>query len=496
MKSTKALNVVGGRSGISYTSENGNVASDVTLKQQDSEMEMKATMVKALNDVGGNSGTSHSNENGRVQSKKTIQELIFDMDRKAKTIRELNIFGGNSGTSNSNVNGNATLNVTIQQQDLEMKTEETEQNENRVKIGSNISSFRVDTASCSSYAINLMKQNGEKKELSAESSENEGGLSNLEKDIKDAKAGNAQAQMRLGRRYIRGEGVPQDIKKGVRLIELAAKKHDPDALCDLGTMYEDGQGKPQNLRKAVKYYRLAIKLDNRSAMSNLALMYYKGNGVPKNIAEAFRLCQMAIDRGSEYAMNNMGNILCHGEEEIRDIAKGIEMFILAAQNGYAGALWQLTMLIYISKGDNSQQAYFEAFCESLKYGNAKSKYMLAMEILNWYYGPPDFSKAIMLFCMAANGGYVLAQTMLGSLYAERTGLPEDSNGEPIWLSLEDKRGLPEDYVTSYMWLTLAVEQGGEDAMDFRTEISKHMNSEQIAEALEMVKNWKSTQRDE
>lgn len=60
----------------------------------------------------------------------------------------------------------------------------------------------------------------------------------LSEIMERAEANDPAAISELGRRYIRGEGVPRDQDKGFQLAEQAARMGDPDALNDMGVVYQ------------------------------------------------------------------------------------------------------------------------------------------------------------------------------------------------------------------------------------------------------------------
>ncbi|WP_163602523.1 tetratricopeptide repeat protein, partial [Klebsiella pneumoniae] len=68
-----------------------------------------------------------------------------------------------------------------------------------------------------------------------------------------ANAGESCGQQLLGSMYMRGQGVPRDLEKGIQLTRLAADKGYAAALFDLGLYYESGQGVTQDFVRARTY---------------------------------------------------------------------------------------------------------------------------------------------------------------------------------------------------------------------------------------------------
>ena len=82
-----------------------------------------------------------------------------------------------------------------------------------------------------------------------------GGTANwVEKAQRDAEAGNADAQFKLGEMYDMGDGVPQDFAEARRWWEKAAEQGHAKAQVSLGEMYAIGRGVPQDYAEARRWY--------------------------------------------------------------------------------------------------------------------------------------------------------------------------------------------------------------------------------------------------
>jgi len=89
--------------------------------------------------------------------------------------------------------------------------------------------------------------------------------------------------------------------------------------------------------------------------------------------------------------------------------------------------------------------------------------------------PQDYAHTLEWFCKAAEQGYAKAQNILGVMY-------------------RDGWGVPQDYVQARMWLNLAASRfpPGTDrdhAVRNRDFVAKHMTRAQIAEAQRMAREW-------
>jgi len=63
-----------------------------------------------------------------------------------------------------------------------------------------------------------------------------------------------QATFHLGRLYLKGLGVSQDTKKGIKFIREAAKGSVNKALVEMGRIYEEGRYINKDLNSALSYF--------------------------------------------------------------------------------------------------------------------------------------------------------------------------------------------------------------------------------------------------
>lgn len=126
--------------------------------------------------------------------------------------------------------------------------------------------------------------------------------------------GDLRAQAELGARYGRGDGVPQDVEKAVRLLTEAAERNDPDALYWLGTAYTNGVGVPKNEAQAVLLYERAAAQGHAEAQYVLAVMISTGQGgISPNWAAAIPFFWKSADQGFPLAEFMMGYAYQQGQ---------------------------------------------------------------------------------------------------------------------------------------------------------------------------------------
>src|SRR6185503_8133210 len=79
----------------------------------------------------------------------------------------------------------------------------------------------------------------------------------------------------------------RDFTHAVRLFRPLAEQGNPRAQIRLGRMYANGLGIPQDYQEAVKWYRKAAQQGNINAQNNLGRIYANGKrGVPQDFVRA------------------------------------------------------------------------------------------------------------------------------------------------------------------------------------------------------------------
>ena len=79
---------------------------------------------------------------------------------------------------------------------------------------------------------------------------------------------NPKAQVRLGKLYLEGQGVPRNETEASRLFHKAAERGENEARLRLGDMYANGRGVPQSNFQAYVWYGVAARSGNAAAKAN------------------------------------------------------------------------------------------------------------------------------------------------------------------------------------------------------------------------------------
>ena len=116
-----------------------------------------------------------------------------------------------------------------------------------------------------------------------------------------ARAGNAQAQLRLGTLYYHGHGVRESDAQAAQWYERAAKQGLPEAQYLLGNMYAYGLApttpEQDGNRLAAQWYFEAARQGHADAQYSLGILFLTGSGVQQSTAEAMKWIERAAAAG-------------------------------------------------------------------------------------------------------------------------------------------------------------------------------------------------------
>ena len=203
--------------------------------------------------------------------------------------------------------------------------------------------------------------------------------------LEDAVAdGNQYAQYLLGKALLIGEDVEQDLPYGEELLKRSADQGNRYAKYTLGKAYLDGYLLPQDIPEAIRLLTESADSGFAPAQYRLGKLLYQGEVVPQNLENALRYLEQAANKPDPFAAYLAGKILLT-EDAVRDILRAIQNFEIAARNGNQYAAYQLGKL-----------------------------YLYGREV------EPDYSKAIYYLSQAAEQGNPYAQQLLHSIHTNRS----------------------------------------------------------------------------
>jgi TPR repeat protein len=163
--------------------------------------------------------------------------------------------------------------------------------------------------------------------------------------IAAANTGIAEAQIRLGRMLLSGDGMAKDERAAFAWFARAAETGNAEAHNMLGRCYENAWGAAQDFAKAAQHYGVAADGGDAWAQYNLGHLYLDGNGVARDLDWAFVLYMRASEQGHIRAMNLVARCYEEGWGTPRDAALARDWYRRSAEGGYfRGAYNYATML--------------------------------------------------------------------------------------------------------------------------------------------------------
>ena len=134
--------------------------------------------------------------------------------------------------------------------------------------------------------------------------------------------GNGYALFNVGLMHERGLGkVAQNYKIAVEYYQKAIKEEVKDAYCNLGNILALGlgmeQGVPRDVKMGVKYLEVGAAEGSRQCAYTLGSLYGKGEFIPQDLKKAFYYLSLAALQGHDQAKRVL-HIFVHSHKENYD----------------------------------------------------------------------------------------------------------------------------------------------------------------------------------
>jgi TPR repeat protein len=165
-----------------------------------------------------------------------------------------------------------------------------------------------------------------------------------------ADAGDPQAQLELGYRYFRGDGVKEDVKQAVKWVRKAAEQGYAQAQLHLGYAYLKGYGVKVDKHEAFVWIRKAADANIPEALLQVGFCYAKGEGVPEDAVQAAETFRRASDLGVAEATYQVGLCYVDGYGVAKDTTNGMSWVLQAAETGFGPAQYRLGMAYFKGEG--------------------------------------------------------------------------------------------------------------------------------------------------
>jgi len=154
-----------------------------------------------------------------------------------------------------------------------------------------------------------------------------------------AEQGDADAQLKIGDCYAKGNGVKKDFNEAVRWHMKSAEQGNPQAQVNIGQDYAYGWGLPKSSVEAEKWFRKSADQGYAEAQHQLFYWYSLGVYVPKDETEAIKWCRKAAEQGHAEAQYDLGGSYeLEGFQSNQDaLLDAYGWYCLAAANGHKHA---------------------------------------------------------------------------------------------------------------------------------------------------------------
>lgn len=239
--------------------------------------------------------------------------------------------------------------------------------------------------------------------------------------------GNSYAYTNAAWLAIYGNGEPQDMAKGMRMMEKAASAGNSYAQASLGWIYREGYGGiSRNYQLAFDWYLKSAMQDYPNAQASVGWLYREGLGVERDHVKSLEFYRKAAENGDINAMGSLGYALQNGLGANVDFDEARRWYEKAVEKNDPYALSALAWL------------YREAKGVDLDYGRALDLYKRAADLgdvtgmsslgyMNQYgLGTPvNYAEALRWFEMAAAKNDAYSYASLGWMYREGVGVARD-----------------------------------------------------------------------
>lgn len=149
----------------------------------------------------------------------------------------------------------------------------------------------------------------------------------------------------LGKALLKGDPTEQDTVRGEALLRRSAEQDNPYACYTLGKALVDGDLLPQNWKEGVSFLERSADMQFPNAEYIYGKLLYKGEVVAKDMERAIQYLEHASAMKNPYAAYLAGRIRLK-EQAYRDAEKAITHFEIAAEAGNDYAAYQLGKLYF------------------------------------------------------------------------------------------------------------------------------------------------------
>ena len=228
---------------------------------------------------------------------------------------------------------------------------------------------------------------------------------------------NQFAQYTLGKLYLKGEFVSQDVDTALKYLSASAEQRNQFAQYTLGKLYLKGEYVKKDVGVALGYLMASSGQKNQFAQYTLGKLYLKGEYVKKNVGLALEYLKAAAEQENQFAQYALGRMYLSGEYVSRDVETALEYLKASAEQKNPCAQYTLGKLYlggeYVKKDVDTGLEYLKA---SVEQENSFAQYALGKLYLKGEYVKKDVGIALEYLKASAEQENQFAQYTLGKVY--------------------------------------------------------------------------------
>jgi len=239
--------------------------------------------------------------------------------------------------------------------------------------------------------------------------------------------------------YLRGDGVPRDEERGMKLLQQAAAGGHSPAEYLLGQRYLYGLGVPKDRNLALSNLRAASADGDYRARVLLEIIDKGSRGEKKDhdsVIAAVKRKAQAKDPDAQYTLGFMHLI---GDGVQKNAAEEIRLY-RAASGRNARAAFLLSLMYQHGEGVNKNPAEaFRLMRLATRRDDPRAQYFLGTYYYQGFGTPVDRPSAVAWFRKSAKNGFAEAQLAYGMLLLSGDGVAQDRSRAIEWLSKAAKQ---------------------------------------------------------
>lgn len=232
------------------------------------------------------------------------------------------------------------------------------------------------------------------------------------------------AQYRLGKLYLAGTEVEQNVAYGLQRAWQAEQQNNDCAQYLLGKVYLKGELVEQDLAQAEALFEKASAQGNSYAKYSLAKMHLAGQTSVSDEHKAIRLLKESAERSNMWAQYLLGKFFFRGEHTEKNLAEAERLLMASALQKNSQAQYLLARLYLCEDGiPKDAEKALHWLNESAAQKNQYAQYQLGKILLFGKEVKRDTEAGIELLTAAAEQGNVYAARLLQGYYSGRLRSP-------------------------------------------------------------------------